>query len=511
MIVNESTSSSSDPGRPFEVIPSIDILGGEVVRLLRGNYGDVTRYGAAEAVVRSWGAPAGTRVHVVDLEGARSGTFTLAGLVSSLAPRYEVQVGGGIRSAAGVESAVAAGASRVVVGTMAVRDPLELRRAVERVGASRIVVALDLLDGEIRVAGWQSTHRGKLDDVFRELESAGIGEILVTDVSRDGAMTGPAFDLYRELSARTSMRILASGGVARLDDLTMLARSGAACGVIVGRALQDGVFSLSAARQAAMKRPLPARIIPCLDVRGGRVVKGVRFESLRDAGDVVECSRRYEDEGADEIVMLDISATSEEREASLDTVRRVADQLFIPLTVGGGVRTVDDFRRLLRAGADRVAINSAAVEDPSLVERCAGEFGVQAVVVAVDAKRREPGWEVMTRAGAKPTGLDAIVWSRRVAELGAGEILLTSIDRDGTQMGFDCGLTRAVAGATGVGVIASGGAGRFEHFREAIESGGASAVLAASLFHDGVMSIAALKSYLGASGVAVRAARVGDS
>jgi cyclase len=202
--------------------------------------------------------------------------------------------------------------------------------------------------------------------------------------------------------------------------------------------------------------------------------------------------------------MLDISATAEEREASLETVRRVADQLFIPLTVGGGVRTVDDFRRLLRAGADRVAINSAAVEDPPLIARCAGEFGVQAVVVACDAKRRESGWEVMTRAGAKPTGLDAIAWSRRVTELGAGEILLTSIDRDGTQAGFDCDLTRAVTGATGIGVIASGGAGRLQHFREAIESGGAAAVLAASLFHDGILSIPALKEFLRASGVAVR-------
>jgi len=490
--------------RSFVLIPSIDILGGEVVRLLRGNYGDVTRYGEAKEVVASWGAPAGTRIHVVDLEGARSGSFTLDALVAELATRYEIQVGGGIRSAADAARAVAAGASRVVVGTMAVRDPLELRRAIERVGASRIVVALDLLDGEIRVAGWQSAHPGDLDAVLRDLESAGIEEILVTDVSRDGAMTGPAFDLYRDLASRTPMRILASGGVSRLDDVTMLARGAAAAGVIVGRALQDRVFSYADAAEAVTKRPLPARIIPCLDVRGGRVVKGVRFQSIRDAGDVVECVRRYEAEGADEIVMLDISATAEEREASLETVRRVADQLFIPLTVGGGVQSVDDFRRLLRAGADRVAMNSAAVADPSLVERCAGEFGVQAVVVACDAKRRETDWEVMTRAGSKATGIDAVTWSCRAAELGAGEILLTSIDRDGTQSGFDCALTRAVTGATGIGVIASGGAGRLEHFREAIESGGASAVLAASLFHDGVMSIGELKEYLERSGIGVR-------
>ncbi|MGK2858256.1 MAG: imidazole glycerol phosphate synthase subunit HisF [Thermoanaerobaculia bacterium] len=255
---------------------------------------------------------------------------------------------------------------------------------------------------------------------------------------------------------------------------------------------------------AALTRPLLARIIPCLDVRGGRVVKGVRFRDIRDAGDVVECARRYEAEGADELVMLDISATAEEREASLETVRRVADQLFVPLTIGGGVKSVDDFRRLLRAGADRVAINSAAVADPALIERCASEFGVQAVVIACDARPREGGWEVVTHAGSRSTGIDAVDWCRRAAELGAGELLLTSIDRDGTQSGFDCELVRTASGVSGIGVIASGGAGRFEHFREAIESGGASALLAASLFHDGTMSIGALKEYLAQSGIGVR-------
>lgn len=488
----------------LRVIPSIDILGGEVVRLLRGDYDAVTRYGDAALVVGSWGAPEGTRIHVVDLEGARSGAFTHEALVASLARRYEVQLGGGIRRAPDAERAIRSGASRVVIGTMAVREPDELRRTIDAIGAERVVVALDLLDGEIRVAGWTRAHEARLDDVLRTLEADGIEEILVTDVSRDGAMSGPAFDLYRDLASRTTMRILASGGVARLGDVTALARGGAASGVIVGRALQEKVFTFADAARAAAARPLPTRIIPCLDVRGGRVVKGIRFESIRDAGDVVECARRYEAEGADEVVLLDISATAEEREASIDTVRRVADQLFVPLTVGGGVRSVDDFRRLLRAGADRVAINSAAVDDPSLVERCAAEFGVQAVVVAIDAKRRDAGWEVMTRAGSQSTGLDAVAWARRVEELGAGEILLTAIDRDGTQSGFDCELTRAVTGAAGIGVIASGGAGRLEHFREAIESGGAAAVLAASLFHDGVMAIGELKEFLGRSGVVVR-------
>lgn len=504
MNLPELVTTTAVQARPFDVVPSIDILDGEVVRLLRGSYDDVTRYGAAAAVVASWGAPEGTRIHVVDLDGARSGAFALSGLVTTLARRYRVQAGGGIRSAEDVERAIGAGADRVVVGTMAVREPVELRRAIERVGGTRVVVALDLLDGAIRVAGWRDDHSAPLEPVLRDLEAAGIEEILVTDIRRDGAMTGPAFDLYRDLSRMTSMRILASGGVARLDDVTMLARGGSASGVIVGRALQERVFCVSEAQKAVRRRPLPARIIPCLDVRGGRVVKGVRFREVRDAGDVAECARRYEREGADELAMLDISATAEAREASLETVRRVAEDLFIPLTIGGGVRSVDDFRRLLRAGADRVAINSAAVADPSLIERCAGEFGVQAVVIACDARRINGGWELVTHAGSRGTGLDAVDWCRRAAELGAGELLLTSIDRDGTQEGFDCELVRAASSASGIGVIASGGAGRFEHFREAIESGGASAVLAASLFHDGVMSVGALKEFLGASGVGVR-------
>jgi cyclase len=231
---------------------------------------------------------------------------------------------------------------------------------------------------------------------------------------------------------------------------------------------------------------------------------GTRFVNIRDAGDPAECVRRYEQEGADEIVMLDISATEEERATSIETVQRIAGELFIPLTVGGGVRSVEGFRQLLRAGADRVAINTAAVDDPALISRCAAEFGVQAVVLACDAKRTATGWEVVTRSGQARTGLDAVEWCRRAAELGAGEILLTSIDRDGTADGYAIALLRAVTGTIDVPVIASGGAGRLEHFREAIETGGASALLAASLFHDLTMTIGEVKRFLESSGIEVR-------
>src|SRR5438270_5236244 len=212
-----------------------------------------------------------------------------------------------------------------------------------------------------------------------------------------------------------------------------------------------------------MPNAIPERIIPCLDVRDGRVVKGVNFEGIRDAGDPVECARRYEAEGADELAILDISATDANREIAIDTVRRVAESIFIPLTVGGGVRSVEDFRALLRAGADRVAINTAAIANPRLIADCAREFGVQAVVLSCDVKNGEP----IVRSGKESTGLDAVEWCKRAEALGAGEILLTSIDRDGTNDGFDLELLRAVSSSVRIGVIASGGAGRLEDFRDA--------------------------------------------
>ena len=246
------------------------------------------------------------------------------------------------------------------------------------------------------------------------------------------------------------------------------------------------------------------RVIPCLDVDAGRVVKGVRFVGLRDAGDPAELAARYDAEGADEVVFLDITASSDDRETMVDVVVRTADRVFIPLTVGGGVRSVEDARRLLRAGADKVGVNSAAVADPALVHALAVEFGAQCVVVAIDARRRGQSWEVHTHGGRRPTGLDAVVWARRVAEAGAGEILLTSMDRDGTRDGFDIALTRAVVDAVGVPVIASGGVGALDHLVEGAVAGGADAVLAASIFHFGQFTVAEAKQALASAGVTVR-------
>jgi cyclase len=249
---------------------------------------------------------------------------------------------------------------------------------------------------------------------------------------------------------------------------------------------------------------LAKRIIPCLDVDGGRVVKGTHFVNLVDAGDPVEVARRYDEEGADEIVFLDITASSDGRETMIDVVRRTQEAVFVPFTVGGGVRTTDDIRRLLEAGADKVSINSAAIRDPDLVGKAARRFGAQCVVVAIDAKRSGDRFEVYVDGGRTPTGFDAVDWARRVESLGAGEILLTSMDRDGTQDGYDLELTRAVSRSVNLPVIASGGAGTLEHLADAFEQGEADAVLAASIFHFDCFRIAEAKAYLVDHGIPVR-------
>src|SRR6267378_3579892 len=249
---------------------------------------------------------------------------------------------------------------------------------------------------------------------------------------------------------------------------------------------------------------LAKRIIPCLDVDRGRVVKGIKFIGLRDAGDPVEIARRYNEQGADELTFLDITASSEERDLILHVVEEVAAQVFIPLTVGGGVRKVEDVRRLLNAGADKVSINTAAVQNPQLVADAAGRYGAQCIVVAIDAKRSGNRWEVFTHGGRRPAGLDVVEWARKMQQLGAGEILLTSMDRDGTREGFDLALTRAVADAVDVPVIASGGVGKLEHLAEGVLEGRADAVLAASIFHFGEFTVCQAKQYMAKRGIEVR-------
>ena len=249
---------------------------------------------------------------------------------------------------------------------------------------------------------------------------------------------------------------------------------------------------------------LAKRIIPCLDVDEGRVVKGIRFVDIRDAGDPVEVARRYDEQSADEITFLDITASSGDRDTIVQVVEKVASEVFIPLTVGGGIRTIADIHRMLAAGADKVSINTAAVQDPQLVREASGIVGCQCIVVAIDAKKKGASWEVFTHGGRKPTGLDAVDWAKRMQQAGAGEILLTSMDRDGTKDGFDLGLTAAVSLAVEVPVIASGGVGKLEHFADGVLAGRADAVLAASVFHFGEFTVREAKEHMRLRGIEVR-------
>lgn len=254
---------------------------------------------------------------------------------------------------------------------------------------------------------------------------------------------------------------------------------------------------------------LARRVIPCLDVDNGRVVKGVNFVGIRDAGDPVEIAARYNEQGADEITFLDITATHEDRDTTAHTVEAIAREIFIPLTVGGGIRSVADIRRMLNAGADKVSINTAAIHDPELVRRASQRFGAQCIVVAIDAKRvddleGQPRYEIFTHGGRKATGIDAVEWAQRMAELGAGELLLTSMDRDGTRDGFELGVTRAITQAVDIPVIASGGVGNLQHLVDGVIAGGADAVLAASIFHFGEFSVAQAKDFMAAAGIEVR-------
>jgi len=488
------------------ILPSVDILGGRVVRLSRGDFKEVTVYGPVEEVVDRLAIPAGTRIHVVDLDGSRHGKPGALDVVRRLVRReLRVQVGGGVRTIADARQWFDAGAERIVVGTVAADDPAVFAQLVSTFSASRIVPAVDVRNGAVRVEGWTRETAAPLVTVLRRIEDAGVDEILVTDIGRDGVLGGPSLSLYRSLARETPLRVIASGGVTTLGDIVALARMPNVSGCVIGRALLDGKFRYDEARErAAAPNAMPERIIPCLDIRDGRVVKGVNFADVRDAGDPVECVTRYEAEGADEIAVLDISASDRGIATAVDTVRRIADAIFIPLTVGGGVRSIENFRAMLRAGADRVAINTAAVRDPQLIAECAREFGVQAVVLSCDAKKTGNRFEVMVRSGKEGTGIDAVEWCRRAEDLGAGEILLTSVDRDGTNAGYDIELLRAVTGAVRISVIASGGAGTLEHFRDAIATGGARAALAASLFHDRRLTIGDVKRYLAGEGIPVR-------
>jgi len=548
----------------MDLLPAIDLRHGRVVRLRQGDDSRTTEYASDPLAVAAAFAAAGVRrIHVVDLDAALGEPpqrGLIARLVAALAAgidgaRVGVQLGGGLRDRAAVEWALAAGCERVVLGSLPARDPAafgELARAFP----GRTVPALEVAGGEARVAGWTQAAGSPLDEICGRLRGLPCPAVLVTDVERDGMLCGPNLDLARRIAAATGLPALLSGGVRSLADLAAAAAFPEIAGAVLGRALYEGRIDLAAAlamgrgsvssaslwarpwrpgeedfeaspKGRQRKRPhdlalcsrapaagagpsgLTRRVIPCLDVATGRVVKGIRFRELADQGDPADAAARYAAQGADEIVFLDVTAAPEGRDTDLDWVRRTAERVFIPLTVGGGVRSTADAGRVLRAGADKVAVNTAAVRRPELIGELARRFGSQCVVLSVDARRAAGagagagGWEVVVEGGRTPTGRDALEWIEAGVAAGAGEVLLTSIDRDGTRGGYDLSLIAAAASAVPVPLIASGGAGTAEHLAAALAVG-AAAVLAASIFHQGTCTVGEVKRALAAAGFPMR-------
>lgn len=508
------------PAEPFLLLPAIDLQGGRCVRLRQGDLSHATAYGDDPvAMARRWQGAGARALHVVDLDGAAEGEPRHLDVLRRMAAAVQIpiQYGGGLRRSEAVAAAVEAGAARVVIGTRAATDPDFVADLTARF-PGRIVVALDARDGRLATHGWQQDSGLSLAAVAESLQQRGVAEVIYTDIRRDGMLAGPDAAGALEL-AHAGLRVLASGGVRETPDLMALARMApqGIVGAIVGKALYEGILDLGTARVAvngavngAATSALTRRIVPCLDVKEGRVVKGVRFAQLRDAGDPVELAALYDRSGADEMVFYDISASAEGRRTMVEVVARTAAEAFIPLTVGGGIANLEDIRRLLQAGADKISINTQAVLDPGLIARGADRFGSQCIVLGVDTRRvyeddRWTGrWEVVTHGGRRPTGRDLLKWVTEAERLGAGEVVLNSIDGDGTRDGYDIDLTRAVAERVKIPVVASGGAGKLEDFYEVLTAGHADAALAASLFHFGELTIGAVKEYLAAREVPVR-------
>ena len=471
--------------------------------------GSEKRFGDPVEAALRWQEAGAEWIHLVDLDAAfgRGHNRELqARIVGTL--DLQVEMSGGIRDDESLEAAMATGCRRVNIGTAALEQPEWCARAIATYG-DRVAVGLDVRGRTLAARGW-TREGGDLYEVLARLDAEGCARYVVTDVNKDGMLQGPNLQLLRDVCAATDRPVVASGGVTTLDDIRALMElvPEGVEGAIAGTALYEGRFSLEDALALTRGRAmtLAVRVIPCLDVDGGRVVKGINFKELRDAGDPVELARTYDAEGADELTFLDISASHEGRATTMEVVSRCAEEVFIPLTVGGGISSVEDVDRLLRAGADKVAVNTAAIHRPELVAEIADRFGNQVLVLSVDARRAsgtDSGFEVTTHGGRKSAGLDAIEWAARATELGAGEILLNAMDADGTQDGFDLELIAAVRREVTIPVIASGGAGRVDHFAPAVDAG-ADAVLAATVFHFGTLRIGEVKAALAAAGHPVR-------
>lgn len=494
----------------IDIIPAIDLIDGKCVRLTKGDYSHKKVYNDDPvAQAKEFERQGFRRLHVVDLDGAKSKHIVNDDVLRRItnATGLKVDFGGGIKTDEDIEKAFAAGAAMVTVGSIAVTKPDLFIDWLNRYGADRLILGADVRNGKVSINGWKEDSAEELLPFLKKYVEAGVRNVLCTDISKDGTLQGPARELYKQIMTKyPHLNVIASGGVSSNEDLAGLAADGIPS-AIVGKAWYEGRISAEKCRNLMgfnANKGLAKRIIPCLDVKNGETVKGTNFVNLRSAGDPVELGKLYSDSGADELVFLDITASYEGRKTFTDMVTRVAKEINIPFTVGGGINELSDVKRLLDAGADKVSVNSAAIRRPELINEIASEYGSQVCVCAIDARNDADGWHCYIKGGRERVELGLFDWAKEVAERDAGEILFTSMDHDGVKEGFANEALARLAEEVPIPIIASGGAGKMEHFRDAFVDGKADAALAASVFHFGEIQIQDLKAYLRDEGINVR-------
>ena len=486
----------------MRIIVALDIIEGKCVRLTRGDFKTKKVYNEDPLEVAKEIEGHGIEyLHLVDLDGAKNKKIENLVVLEKIAWKTNLKIdfGGGLRFYDDLLTVFNAGARQVTVGSIAVNDSALFLEWLSKLGQEKLILGADCINRKVSTGGWLEHSDKDIITFISEYRSRGVKYTICTDIKKDGMLQGPSTPLYEEILGAVKINLIASGGISSLKDIEEVRKAGCE-GAIIGKAVYEGKITLKESGRTMLKR----RIIPCLDIKDGRTVKGVNFINLRDAGDPVELAKVYVNQGADELVFLDITATIENRKALAGLVERIAAEINIPFTVGGGINSVEDVAILIKAGADKVTVNSSAVRKPQLISEIAGRFGNQCVVVAIDTKLIDDEWIVFVDGGRTPTELKTVSWAHMVEELGAGEILLTSMNNDGTKSGFSIDITAEVSRNVNIPVIASGGAGTKEHFREVFFNTGCSAALAASIFHFGEIDIRDLKNYLKNENIAAR-------
>lgn len=486
------------------IIPAIDLVDGACVRLTQGDYSRLKKYYSDPLdVALKFKNDGAEMLHVVDLDGAKTGKISNLDTITTIirGANIPVQIGGGIRTFEDAFNLLTNGVRRVVLGTSALCDMSLVKRLIDIFGTDRVAVSVDVKDGFVVTNGWTKKSNLKMEFILGELKAIGLEILIFTDVTRDGMLCGVNFDLIKKI-LEYGFKVIIAGGVCNLNDVWNLKKIGA-YGCIIGKALYEEKINLKDACRA-VKCGLTKRIVPCMDIKNGRVVKGVNFFNLEDAGDPVQLAKFYSDEGADELVFLDVIATQENRKILYNLVEKISENINIPFTVGGGIQDISDIRSLLTCGADKVSIGSTAVKCPLLVSEAAKIFGSQCIVISIDAKKTANAWDIYINGGRDNAYIDAVSFAKQMENAGAGELLVNSLDKDGTKQGYDIELLKIISESVNIPVIASSGAGRKKDFLDAFVMAKVDAVLAASLFHYGELHVSELKNYLNENNITVR-------